>query len=294
MVRNVSTSTQIRNGVNTPEINGVIHTKETVVNPIYARACSPRHVTQIVNNFDPRKIGTIVVCDIGDNKYEIIDGQHRVEACKRLKHEWIEVHVLENMSLEERAEFYHSFNTLRKPLSSIEKFKARLIEGDGESVAIHEICKRVGMQIMGIDTTIKQTVFPVTRSIDKLIKIYSMGLLDRTVRILYNAYDNEPQDWSKEAFGNYLLDNISKVLYSYRTEIDDDRLTQTIAKAKSGYWNAKNDSTDLQMKTYGGATKIVEAYNKGLAEAKRLDFSKLFAKKVSAHIMRKTRGIDKG
>ena len=110
--------------------------------------------------------------------------------------------------------------------------------------------------------------------------------------IEYHSIDVEAD--SEEQAIDKAYENYYDTVNAYRTEIDDDRLTQTIAKAKSGYWNAKNDSTDLQMKTYGGATKIVEAYNKGLAEAKRLDFSKLFAKKVSAHIMRKTRGIDKG
>ena len=283
MVRSVSSTRNIRVGINTPEINGVIKTTETVVNPIYARSVKPNHVRRLVKNFDPRKIGTIVVCDIGNDKYEIIDGQHRIE-----------VHVLENMPIEERAEFYHSFNTLRASLSSVEKFKARIVEGDGESVVIHEICRHVGVQISGVDTGVKKSTFAVTRAIDKIQKIYHMGVLKDTLTCLYYAYEQEPEDFGNESFGTYIMDNVSKVLYCFRNGIDQNRLIDTLMKARSKTWNTRVDSSDLQMKTYGGALRLVESYNKGLSEEKRLDVAKLFINKITNAKIRQSKGIHKG
>jgi hypothetical protein len=294
MAKSLISKKEIRQGINTPEANGVIRTSETVVNPIYARGVKPHLVRDIVNEFDPRMIGTIIVCDIGDDKYEIIDGQHRVEACKQLKHEWIEVVVFYNMSLEERSRFYTSYNVNRQALTSIEKFKAKVVSGDDDSVVIHQLCRTVGVLIAGIDTGNKQTLFPITGAIGGITKIYHMGVLSSTLQAIYHAYIDEDIEFSTQAFGSYILDNVSKVLFAYRDEIDLERLVSTISGTKAKTWNSRYDTTDLQLKTYGGALRIVEAYNKGLSEINRLDASRLFLKKATNVYKRKSMGIDKG
>lgn len=57
---------------------------ERIVTEQYQRILNMKNVAGIVKNFDPAKLGVLVVSRRGDGTYAVLDGQHRLAALRRL------------------------------------------------------------------------------------------------------------------------------------------------------------------------------------------------------------------
>ena len=258
------------------QANGSIYLHETYVNPIYGRGLEPNHVSKIKEDFDADKLGLIVVYTDDWVTYEVIDGQHRIEALRQLfgNDRQIYVLVLENLTIEERSFYYHKYNSNRKSLTALDKFKARIAYNDSTAITVHELAKANGVLISGLDTKIKNVQFPVLNAINVAEKLYHAGLLGRTLEVLYHAYKDADANMAKEAFGSAIMQNVAKVIRTYKT-IDLDRLVEVLSKSSSRSWNIRMSDADATLKSVGGAIKIVDAYNNRLHESNRLDVAQL-------------------
>jgi len=262
---------QIKKIINQPA-NGSIFLNETYVNEKLMRPMNMKFVQKMKADFNMDMIGTIVVHTDDWKSYEILDGQHRVELLKQLfgsTHQ-ISCLVLTGMTEAQRAEFYINYNMTRRSLSSIEKFKARLEAGDDNAIVIHELCKAFNILISGVDTKSRQLVFPVVTAVNQIEKIYNAGLLGRTLDVLYSAYQYATPEMAKEAFGTYIMENVSKVIATYFDTIDLDRLEDVLSKASARSWNVRINDGNLTLKSIGGALKIVDAYNARLHKQNQL------------------------
>lgn len=255
---------------------GSIFLHEAFVNNTYGRPLMPNLVNKIKDTFDADKLGLIVVYTEDWKTYEIIDGQHRVEVLRQLygNDMQIYVYVLENLTLEQRAQYYFDYNVGRKSLTALDKFKARIAYNDSIAITVHELAKANGVLISQLDTKIKNVQFPVLNAINVAEKLYHAGLLGRTLEVLYHAYKDADANMAKEAFGSAIMQNVARVIRTYKT-IDLDRLVEVLSKASSRSWNIKMSDADATLKSVGGAIKIVDAYNNRLHESNRLDVAQL-------------------
>ena len=57
---------------------------ERIVTEQYQRILNMKNVAGIVKNFDPAKLGVLVVSHRTDGTYAVLDGQHRLTALRRL------------------------------------------------------------------------------------------------------------------------------------------------------------------------------------------------------------------
>lgn len=110
----------------------------------YQRGLKQNKVANYVKNYDPMIFGTILV-SYRDNRYWIVDGQHRVEVAKRLGIKTVWCQVIEGLTYEQEATEFHKINTRRVPLNANQKFHALVESKDNVALNIVGILNKYGM-----------------------------------------------------------------------------------------------------------------------------------------------------
>lgn len=83
-----------------------------------------------------------------DGKLFVVDGQHRLQAAKlRGDIQQLPCLVEEFASVAEEAALFDDLNGKRRPVSALDKFRAALVAGDPDCVAIGEAMKRAGLTL---------------------------------------------------------------------------------------------------------------------------------------------------
>jgi len=246
--------------------------KQCGINKLYARPLNESHVKEIANNFDERLFGKIIICDVRfENlgyEYEILDGNHRINALKILKSEDTEVTLepLQHMNLQSRADLYHRFNIQRKRLSSVDEFKASVVAGHKESNEIYKTCKSLGVNIKGIDPE----AYPYVNSITDIRALHREGCLQKVLDVLIKAYKDTA--YKERSLNREMLRAIKTIVNTYGKVVDYKRLISKLSEHPPKQlipeikFQAEHDGVH-------GATKIVDIYNK---KAKKNKLSKTY------------------
>lgn len=120
------------------------------VDPTYQRTLdsrrSERAICQIVEKFRWACFGTVLVCPCEDG-WRIIDGQHRVEAAKRLGIATVPCIVVPEASVAEQASIFLSTNLTRVSVNIYALFHARIAAGEPVALATVELCKQALLTI---------------------------------------------------------------------------------------------------------------------------------------------------
>lgn len=104
-------------------------------------------VEKIEREFDPALVGTICVSERPRHKYAIIDGQTRAEGMRRTGLTDAPCIVYTGLSPAEEAELFSKFQTERRGMTSSSRFKAQVIAGHPDAVAIQQIVEAAGLSV---------------------------------------------------------------------------------------------------------------------------------------------------
>lgn len=113
---------------------------------IYQRVLNMKNVNKIVKEFNPAKLGVLVVSKRPDDTYAILDGQHRLTALRRLGYTATNCIVLEGMSLQEEADYFRRQNENKQNLRIADTFNASLFAEDEESLEIKSLMDKYGFR----------------------------------------------------------------------------------------------------------------------------------------------------
>jgi hypothetical protein len=246
-------------------------------NPSYNRGLSKSHLYQIMSNFDLRALGQIFVCDVskehgGKKVYEIIDGNHRMNACKTLfgLNTRVKVMVLPYMPIEERALVYEMYNDQRKAVTQAELFKAREIQKDEDTLNIRNICTSIGVNIAGVT---ESSAYPVIKAFNEMYKAYNYGVLAVVLRVIRDAYAEASTVNREVAFGRAMIRSMTNLINIYWDELDFDRLASKVGELSSREWI--NRVNAVKQSDVNSIMPFVEHYNKNLRSGK-LDLAKQY------------------
>lgn len=112
----------------------------------YQKPLSMAHVNKIVRNFNPDGVGQIHVSKRENGEYYIFDGQHRWTGYKKMELDVIECIVYEGMTIQEEAEAYNLYNTI-KTQNKLDKEKALIIAGDEHAIRRKELVESLGLEL---------------------------------------------------------------------------------------------------------------------------------------------------
>ena len=103
-----------------------------------------KNVAGIVKNFDPAKLGVLVVSHRADGTYAVLDGQHRLAALRRLGYDAANCIVLEGMTIRQEADYFRRQNENKQSLRINDTFNASLWAEDAESLRIKALMDKYG------------------------------------------------------------------------------------------------------------------------------------------------------
>lgn len=118
------------------------------IDPSYQRQIVESKVKAISANWSWVAFGAATVARRPDGSMFAMDAQHRIEAAKRRADiEDLPCMVFDVESVSEEAEGFLSANTLRRPLTGIDKHRAKVMVGESAATSVEEILKKYGYQI---------------------------------------------------------------------------------------------------------------------------------------------------
>ena len=119
---------------------------ERIVTEQYQRILNMKNVAGIVKNFDPAKLGVLVVSHREGGTYAVLDGQHRLTALRRLGYDAANCIVLEGMTIQQEADYFRRQNENKQSLRINDTFNASLWAEDAESLRIKELMDKYGFR----------------------------------------------------------------------------------------------------------------------------------------------------
>ena len=270
-----------REGVESIEVNTMYTPFAENSMDKYGRKLAGALVKKIAYNFDQRLLGDIVVCDVSREqdasaKYEIIDGNHRIHAIRKLYGDdtTVEVKVVPYMDEASRADLFLELNNNRTRVSATDKFKASVIAGKTTENEIWRILQRRELNVKGLNSV----AWPSVNGVHDIRQIYTKdprpdGVLDLTIHCIIEAYDDTTSDYRQKAFHREGLQMVagflSKVLH--KPQFDKRKLINTLKSKPSVQWAADfqqfqilagEDDEDGANWVNGGYAVLRKAYNK--------------------------------
>jgi len=209
------------------------------VSPAAQRKWSKGWSSQIAAEFDPDKMGILVVVyDASNDIYWVQDGQHRVEALKMLS--WddqkVECEIYEQLAERERAELFLARNNV-KLVSRLDKFNVAVTAGHEIECDIIRIAERLGL---AVGSGGKNRIGAVAALESVYIAAGPDGLF-LTLKVIRDAYGSR-------GFEAGVIRGIGLFIQRYGTKFNEERLTTALADRYGGLNALLGEAESIQQK----------------------------------------------
>lgn len=230
----------------------------------YQKRVREAKVKNIVTNFDQSKLGVIHVSMRSDGTYWIFDGQHRVEALRRLGWEYVLCLVFTGMSYTEEASGFLGHHDTAKP-TNIEEWYGRREAQDETVLKIESILGDLDLRVAagGMPNSIQSV-----KAIEDIYVKHGKERLIKVLKVIKNGFPSK-----NSAFKSLLLNGIASLFDEYGSKVDAKWL---IKKLKQTDYDAINNKADAFVKV-GGFNKreaikmaITQCYNHNKSERLKL------------------------
>lgn len=230
----------------------------------YNRTIRMNDAKKIAAYFDESMLGLIIV-GRRDGNYTIIDGQHRVMACRLVRKHDVMCQVFNDLTYEEEAKLFVELNSSRnrRSLAAYDMVKGLYESGDKDAIDLYRIIESVGFKVAeqkGDNRIVcMSTVY-------RIIKKYgSSNLLDTLLAI------KEAWGGTQESLKGYIIEGLSYLIKSYEQEIDISRIPDKLKLVWPEKILAKADADpNAGQKRTKVARQMLVLYNKNLSPSKKL------------------------
>src|SRR5579872_6883673 len=164
---------------------------QIAVDRSYQRQPSSSKIGLIAKRFNLYAAGFPVVSLREDGQLILVDGQHRLEAMKKLGIASVECAVIRGLTVQQEAEVYTYCNTVRKAPAALDVFRARLVAGDSTAIAIQSAVEKCDLSIQfQSGRRLPNSIWAVTALED----IYKRGREALLEKVLFLATRSWPDD----------------------------------------------------------------------------------------------------
>jgi hypothetical protein len=131
---------------NAPGQFAMLHKCELAVDPAYQRnKINQRRVDTLMRTWDWVACGCLIVALRDDDKWFVVDGQHRkLAADQRSDIQELPCLVFETTSRREEAQSFLAINQGRVGVGSLDRYRAQLLSGDKTAFAVETLLKSTG------------------------------------------------------------------------------------------------------------------------------------------------------
>jgi hypothetical protein len=157
------------------------------VEPDYQRQASAKLIKDISREWDSSAVGAITV-NVRNNTYYVIDGQHRVEAAKtRPEVTHLPCIVFTGKTKAEEAGILRKMNSNVKIMTSIDKFRASVEEGDELAKWVNNRFKAAGYEVAAKGLRVVRGIRPIMN-----VAAESKTKFDRVLTLCVKLCKHEP------------------------------------------------------------------------------------------------------
>lgn len=257
----------------------------------YQRPVDKIRVETIAKNFDPSQLKIIDVALLPEGIFEVIDGQHRIEAAKLAGYDRsLLCHVSIGLSYEQRAERFVMLNTGSRKPSELDLFWANVEAGSRVERSILRIVRNSGYDVVrpGHPGGSPRGALQCIGSLNQAYMGEDEFALSRTLTAMHEA------GWNGHDIKSTQVRAISAFIIRYRDSYRHTRLVEVLAsempvRVVAGIKATQNEFSESGNKVgaHQGGTYIYRLYNKGL-RTRRLspweDTTKLRTRRASGFI----------
>lgn len=205
---------------------GMVPVSEMVIDRTYQRVLRAR-VKRMINNWDYEKCDVLVV-SYRDDKFYVVDGQHRYEAAKVRGESYLACQILEGMTQIDEARKFISQNTESSVLTPYDTWNANLLLHDVVDCSVDSACKTFGIEVSMTPGMKKPAVLGSLTTARKIVKGQGRECLMWIFSVLHNA------KWDEQQRGhNSTIMRALKIFYvSHKSDLFryTDRLTCMLHK----------------------------------------------------------------
>lgn len=194
---------------------------DLIIDKRYQRELDKKRVKQIVENFNPRLLGTLDV-STRNGKSAVFDGQHRLAALKALKMDAAPCLSHDDLTPEQEAELFVALQRDRRTVNAVERFKARVFSHEPVACELKGIVEECGYTI-ATHLAANQAERGQIRAVATLERIFNRGgegLLAQTLE-LAKTWDGDAR--STDAM---FLDGLSILVAQYGDRIDAEAVSR--------------------------------------------------------------------
>lgn len=170
-----------------------------------------KNVEAIVKNFDPAKLGVLVVSHRADGYYYVIDGQHRTGALRLLGITHVNCLVLEGMTVQQEADYFRRQNENKHSLSAVSSFNAGVCAGDKASVEVNDIMEKNGFS--AVDTE-NHVLIRAIKTVQVLYGVYGSEVLDVTLASIAKTWPR-----NKVILRSEMLSGMAEFWYRFKDKV---------------------------------------------------------------------------
>ncbi|MBX6770871.1 MAG: hypothetical protein IRY83_04045 [Chloroflexi bacterium] len=194
--------------------------------PSYSRPVDQQFVRRLARDWDPAKAGVVYLSLRTDGRYAIIDGCHRVAACRLALGDTavLPARVFIDLTPAQEAELWDAFNRYRRRPRQIDTFRARLIAGDKVATSIAGAVARAGLKLELTGRQHGASIVAITALESAYRRLGDHGLTV-VLGILREAFDDDERGYQAPA-----IDGLSMIISRYGNSINRDRLIDTLRR----------------------------------------------------------------
>jgi len=238
---------------------------DRISNGGYQPKLMPARVKQIVENFNIFQLQA-VTCNIRQTgEIYLVDGQHRLEACRLLGHETILSFIEYGLTQAlESVRFRQLNNEKRGNLGRLTDFNAKVVAGDSEAIHIQNILNGAGLKI----GSHKHDSIGDIGSIQWVHDNFGAPILNRALNVLsatwgknQNSYQLPLLDSFAYFFNNHPDANDQRIIEQFCTLQPKKVINDINESAKKAF---PNQTITKMLRAQQGQREITTIYNRKL------------------------------
>ena len=222
---------------------------EMRVSPAAQRELNEAHVNKMAAEFDLERLGNPTVSYRGGH-YWVIDGQHRIEALRRMgwDDQQIQCWTYKGLSEADEAEAFLKFND-SLTVNVLAKFRVGITAGRHAECEVDRIVRAQGLSVS------RDRIEGGISAVGTLMRVYNRSggaVLGRTLRLIRDAYGTPGLE-------SIVIDGIGLLCARYNGTLKDQVAVLKLSKAYGGVNGLTGMAESLRLKTGNAKSQCIAA-----------------------------------